>query len=131
CSCGEQATHECSETGSLVCGAPLCNDCEHTIRENGCNSGGNLPEGLKGHCKKVDQVYKPWYMMESEKAIKEVIEEASDDNNQLDFKRQILSKTLYLTSEDLLNVYKHYTLKDINVNMFKYDVKEVIYRSYI
>lgn len=62
CSCGEQATHECNETAILVCGAPLCNDCEHTIQSNGCNSGGQHPEGLKGHCKKDEQVYKPWYM---------------------------------------------------------------------
>lgn len=60
CSCGEQATRECSETMGLVCGAPLCDNCEHTIRKNGCNSGAELPEGLKGHCKKDEQVYKLW-----------------------------------------------------------------------
>lgn len=62
CSCGEKATHECSETMGLVCGAPLCNNCEHTICENGCNSGAPRPDGLGGHCKKDEQVYKPWYM---------------------------------------------------------------------
>lgn len=62
CSCGEQATGECGETSQFVCGAPLCDDCEHTIESNGCNSGGTRPEGLRGHCKKTDQVYKPWYM---------------------------------------------------------------------
>ena len=62
CSCGKQATHECAETMGLVCGAPLCNNCEHTIRENGCNSGAPLPEGVKGHCKKENQVYQPWYV---------------------------------------------------------------------
>lgn len=62
CSCGQQATHQCAETFGLVCGAPLCSDCEHTIQSNGCNSGGTHPEGLKGHCKKSEQVYKPWYM---------------------------------------------------------------------
>jgi hypothetical protein len=66
CSCGNQATHECHETGSFVCGAPLCGECEHTICENGCNSGAPRPEGLKGHCKIEEQVYKPWYMRENE-----------------------------------------------------------------
>jgi hypothetical protein len=61
-SCGKQATQQCSETMGLVCGAPLCDDCEHTINDNGCNSGGNLPVGLKMHCKKNEQVYKRWYM---------------------------------------------------------------------
>lgn len=61
CSCGEPAIKQCSETMGLVCGAPLCDNCEHTIRENGCNSGAPLPEGFKGHCKKDEQVYKPWY----------------------------------------------------------------------
>lgn len=66
CSCGEQATRECSETMGLVCGFPLCDNCEHTIRDNGCNSGGELPEGLKGHCKKDEQLNKPWYMKDEE-----------------------------------------------------------------
>lgn len=60
-SCGEQATHECAETMGLVCGAPLCDNCEHTIQSNGCNSGGDLPKGFKSHCKITDQVFKPWY----------------------------------------------------------------------
>lgn len=60
-SCGEQATHECSETMGLVCGSYLCDNCEHTMCENGCNSGAPLPPGLKTHCKKSEQVYKPWY----------------------------------------------------------------------
>jgi len=60
-SCGARATHQCAETMGLVCGADLCDDCEHTIRENGCNSGAPLPEGLKGHCKKSEQVWLPWY----------------------------------------------------------------------
>lgn len=29
--CGEQATHECHETCGLVCGDPLCNNCEHEV----------------------------------------------------------------------------------------------------
>lgn len=64
CSCGKQATHECEETMGLVCGFPLCDDCEHTIRENGTNSG-PVPPGLGGHCKKEEQVYDPWYMRET------------------------------------------------------------------
>ena len=54
-SCGEQATHSCYETMGLVCGAPLCDNCEHTICENGCNSGAKLPDGYKWHCKKDAQ----------------------------------------------------------------------------
>ncbi len=61
CSCGKQATRECSETMQFVCGFPLCDDCEHTIRSNGCSSGGDLLKDLKGHCKKTEQVYQPWY----------------------------------------------------------------------
>jgi hypothetical protein len=70
-SCGRKATQECSETGTFVCGAPLCDDCEHTIAEDGTNGGigfyrvSPLPEGFKSHCKKVDQFYKPWYMRET------------------------------------------------------------------
>lgn len=59
-SCGKQATHTCDETSSFVCGAPLCEDCEHTICSNGCNSGGDRPSGLKAHCKKTEQVFLPW-----------------------------------------------------------------------
>lgn len=62
CSCGEKATRECCETMQFVCGFPLCDTCEHTIRENGCNSGAPLPDGVKGHCKPEEQVYEPWYM---------------------------------------------------------------------
>ena len=64
CSCGAQATKTCHETNQFVCGFPLCDDCEHTICDNGCNSGGNLPEGLRGHCKKSEQIYKPWIMQD-------------------------------------------------------------------
>lgn len=63
-SCGKQATHECDETFGLVCGAPLCGECEHTIQSNGCNSGGTLPEGLGHHCKINEQKNKPWYVDE-------------------------------------------------------------------
>jgi hypothetical protein len=58
-SCGEPATGECAETlGPLVCGVPLCPDCEHTITADGTNGGlANMK-----HCKKTEQVHKPWYM---------------------------------------------------------------------
>ena len=64
-SCGAVATRNCSETmGPLVCGAPLCDDCEHTIQSNGCSNMGELPEGMKGHCRKGEQRYHPWYVDE-------------------------------------------------------------------
>lgn len=66
CSCGEPATHTCSETGQFVCGAPLCDDCEHTTFGDGTNGGIGFnarkpPEGMSTHCKKTDQKHKPWY----------------------------------------------------------------------
>lgn len=66
-SCGAPATHECEETGQFVCGAPLCDDCEHTIFPEGHNGGigfnaQDCPEGMKRHCKKTEQKFKPWYM---------------------------------------------------------------------
>ena len=72
-SCGAQATHECSETGQLVCGADLCDDCEHTTHEDGCNGGvgffqiSKRPEGMKEHCKKCDQKVFPWYVISMKK----------------------------------------------------------------
>ncbi len=65
-SCGKKATHSCSETMGLVCGSPLCNECEHTLCENGYNSGAPLPEGMEDHCKKGAQVFKPWYLQDDE-----------------------------------------------------------------
>lgn len=66
CNCGEQATHECAETGGLVCGGPLCEKCEHTIGPDGCSSGmlgsAKLPDDMKTHCKKGEQRFLPWYM---------------------------------------------------------------------
>ena len=59
-SCGEKATHSCSETMGLVCGVPLCDNCEHTLCDNGCNSGGKLPEGYGAHCPEGKQVYLSW-----------------------------------------------------------------------
>lgn len=32
CVCGQDATNECEYAGSLICGAPLCDKCEHTHR---------------------------------------------------------------------------------------------------
>jgi len=69
CSCGEHATHDCSETGQLVCGAPLCDECEHTLAEDGTNGGIGFnarrpPEGMKEHCRKAEQKYSPWYTRE-------------------------------------------------------------------
>lgn len=68
-SCGAPATHTCAETGQFVCGAPLCDDCEHTIVESGNNGGIGFnaqapPEGMKSHCKKTEQRYKPWHARE-------------------------------------------------------------------
>lgn len=36
--CKERATNDCDETFQFVCGAPLCDNCEHTII-NGSNGG--------------------------------------------------------------------------------------------
>lgn len=74
CSCGNDATHQCAETGQFVCGAPLCDDCEHTTHKEGHNGGIGFdqqkpPEGMKTHCKKTDQKYKPWYAREQEEKI--------------------------------------------------------------
>lgn len=71
-SCGIQATHECEETGQFVCGAPLCDNCEHVTFPDGTNGGvgfnqrplGELP---KRHIKKTEQIHKPWYEDDSEK----------------------------------------------------------------
>ena len=65
CSCGEKATHECDETGSLVCGAPLCDECTHNTHPEGHNGMMHRwPEGMKAHCKKSEQKYAPWYVNE-------------------------------------------------------------------
>lgn len=71
CSCGKTATHDCEETGQFVCGAPLCDDCEHTFHEEGHNGGIGLnaqkpPEGMKSHCRKTEQRYQPWYALDTE-----------------------------------------------------------------
>lgn len=68
-SCDAPATHTCDSTGQFVCGADLCDDCEHTLREDGTNGGVGFnaikpPEGMKDHCRKTEQRYKPWYTRE-------------------------------------------------------------------
>jgi hypothetical protein len=68
-SCGAPATHSCYETGQFCCGAPLCNDCEHTIADDGTNGNigffrtAPLPNGMKEHCKKTEQVNFPWIVI--------------------------------------------------------------------
>jgi len=66
-SCGLPATHECHETGSFICGAPLCSDCEHVVFYDGTNGGVGFNERLfsTGHVKKSEQKHKPWYMRET------------------------------------------------------------------
>ena len=65
--CGEQATHDCNETGQFVCGAPLCDDCTHNIHPEGHNGGVGFnahkwPEEMKQHCKRSEQKFAPWYV---------------------------------------------------------------------
>lgn len=65
CSCGSPATHDCPETGQFVCGAPLCDDCEHTTFEDGSNGGVGFnsrpcPDGMQRHVRMVDQRFSPW-----------------------------------------------------------------------
>lgn len=65
-SCGADAVRNCEETGQFVCGADLCGDCEHTIFPSGTNGGigfnaQSLPKGMKRHCRKTEQKFKPWY----------------------------------------------------------------------
>jgi hypothetical protein len=72
CSCGAPATQSCEETGQFVCGAPLCDECEHTLHEDGTNGGVGFNqceplEGMKTHCRKTEQRFKPWYVQEMEK----------------------------------------------------------------
>ncbi len=69
-SCGAKATGSCDATGQFCCGAPLCNDCEHTIFPDGTNGGVGfnqepLIEGLHRHCKKTEQKFTPWYARET------------------------------------------------------------------
>ena len=71
CVCGKQATHACAETGGFVCGAPLCDNCEHKLdkeRTSGIMCG-------SGHCKKGEQEYNSWIMQEFIKDHKEEVAE--------------------------------------------------------
>lgn len=56
--CGKDATGECSETCGLVCGAPLCDNCEHELDSSGCNKRGSF------HVKKGEQKYYDWIYQE-------------------------------------------------------------------
>jgi len=71
-SCGKPATHECGEFGQSICREPLCDECQHTIREDGTNglstfNNIDLPDGMKNHIKKIAQIYKPWYIQKFER----------------------------------------------------------------
>jgi hypothetical protein len=52
--CGEQATHECPEAGSLVCGYPLCDNCEGYQDKEGRNADftGFIGTGVHRHRRK-------------------------------------------------------------------------------
>lgn len=70
-SCGAVATQTCPQTGQFVCGEYLCADCEHTVFPSGTNGGvgfnqSPLPPGMKRHCRKSEQQYKPWYARDPE-----------------------------------------------------------------
>lgn len=39
CSCGAKATQDCDHTSSLVCGAPLCKTCHHSLAGDGHVTG--------------------------------------------------------------------------------------------
>lgn len=64
CSCGAPATHNCDETGQFVCGAALCDNCEHRTFPDGTNGGvGFNAQKYDGptHIPKSEQKHKPWY----------------------------------------------------------------------
>lgn len=61
CSCGEPATRDCGHTGiQFVCGAPLCDGCDHGAPEKGKEGWFNLGGGhhKKELCK--EQWEKRW-----------------------------------------------------------------------
>lgn len=58
--CGAPATRQCEETFGMVCGSPLCNDCEHELTEDGVNVANT------SHVKKGEQKHLPWYTQETE-----------------------------------------------------------------
>ena len=62
-SCGAPATHQCEETGGLVCGYPLCDECTHNTHPEGHNGlMCKWPDGMRMHCKKSERKYAPWYV---------------------------------------------------------------------
>jgi len=112
-SCGKQATHQCEETMGLVCGAPLCDECEHTLCDNGCNGGGNYPPHLKGHCKKTEQVYKSWCFKDKE-------------DGSLTFKLRIDGDTRQITPRKLAIIKKH-----VGMLLIETEFKEAIISNFI
>jgi len=72
CSCGEKATHECEVLMDKACRAPLCDECEHSIYPNGCETdfmepkGEKAPDDFKPHRKKTEQIYKLWHEREED-----------------------------------------------------------------
>jgi len=57
CACGAKSTHNCAETmGPFVCGAELCDDCNHHVGPNGTNQNGT-------HGRKGTGRYKSWLEM--------------------------------------------------------------------
>lgn len=74
-SCNAPATHTCDETGQLVCGTPLCDNCEHAIAPDGTNGGvgfyttvpKEMQKDWKTHIKKTEQKYEPWYARKENK----------------------------------------------------------------
>jgi len=100
-SCGKPATRQCSETGQFVCGAPLCDDCEHTTYPSGTNGGigffgEKLPEGMKEHCKKTEQKYFSWMAKSLADEYPEVAEILKDFDE---------GKTTYTEADELLNSF--------------------------
>lgn len=63
-SCGGEATGECNETFGLVCGAPLCDECEHEVAPDGTNGANSI------HVKKTDQRYKYWFEQTEEERLR-------------------------------------------------------------
>lgn len=48
CSCGAPATRDCSMASSMVCGAPLCDDCIHNdVRRDTVEKIRNIPLHIK------------------------------------------------------------------------------------
>jgi len=54
CSCGAPATRDCSMASSMVCGAPLCDDCEHITAHNQLSEPGSRWKRMPSHVKRKD-----------------------------------------------------------------------------